>query len=258
MKSLIITVAAVLIMPLLAWADEVQAPVSNVTGSVEYALPGSSDFKPLTENTKLPEGVTLRTGSDSAATFSPFPGASCTLAPQSTLSLTNMEVDSKGGQVTERKAELNLSSGSLATSINRAAAGHSPVDYKIKTAACVAAARGTKYITVVVNGKTYIKVTEGKVALISPSGEILGYVTPKGDNVAGYGVVGPDGKLSELDPKDLPKDVSDAFNGAEQYVPGSTVDVPVNPPKSDRNNPNDIVSPFSPDNKEKGGHGPPV
>jgi hypothetical protein len=142
-------------------AATVEAVVKSVTGSVEFAGPGSASFAPLLMGQQLPVGSTVRTGDDGKAVIVTTPGSAIEVGNGSNLKITALAFSKSGSTVTEQKAHLELTSGVVSALIDH----NTPkvTDFTIQTPQGAAAARGTFYAVYVIHGKTYIGVKQGKV-----------------------------------------------------------------------------------------------
>ena len=157
--------AAFLLLALPAAAAPVNATVFSVSGTVESAGPGSSSFRPLHKGDHLPIGSTVRTGDNGIAVLVTTPGSAIQVGNDSEVKLTDLAFARAGGDVTQREAHVQLTSGVVSALIDP----HTPkvTDFQIQTPEGVAAARGTFYAVLVYQGKTYVGVKEGKVAASS-------------------------------------------------------------------------------------------
>ena len=155
-------VALLLTSVLGANAAPVSARVYSVSGTAEYAPPGSSSFAPLARGQVLPIGSTIRTGDDGTAVVVTTPGSAIQVGKSSVLRISELAFDKSGGSVTQRTALLQLTSGVVSALIDP----RTPkiTDFKIQTPQGAAAARGTFFAVLVYHGKTYVGVKEGKVA----------------------------------------------------------------------------------------------
>jgi hypothetical protein len=100
-------------------ADPVSASVFSVSGTVEIAAPGSSSYAPLKKGQVLAIGSTIRTGDDGIAVLLTTPGSAIQLGNDSIVKLNALAFAKSGGEVTERKAELQLTSGVISALIHR-------------------------------------------------------------------------------------------------------------------------------------------
>jgi len=146
-------------------AANVNAIVYSVSGTAEYANPGSSSFAPLKKGQALPIGSTVRTGDDGIAVLVTTPGSAIQIGNGSVLKLNALAFAKSGSDVTQRQAVLQLSSGVVSALIDPSTPNIT--DFRIQTPQGAAAARGTFYAVLVYNGKTYVGVKEGKVAASS-------------------------------------------------------------------------------------------
>ena len=141
-------------------AANVNAIVYSVSGTAEYANPGSSSFAPLKKGQALPIGSPVR-----IAVLVTTPGSAIQIGNGSVLKLNALAFAKSGSDVTQRQAVLQLSSGVVSALIDPSTPNIT--DFRIQTPQGAAAARGTFYAVLVYNGKTYVGVKEGKVAASS-------------------------------------------------------------------------------------------
>jgi hypothetical protein len=156
---------ALLALPLPAMAAEIHATVFSVSGEVEGAPPGSSSFSALHKGDRLAVGSVVRTGDDGIAVLVTTPGSAIQVGNDSEIRLSELAFAKEGSTVSQRKARLQLTSGVVSALIDP----RTPkiTDFEIQTPQGVAAARGTFYAVLVLKGKTYVGVKEGKVAASS-------------------------------------------------------------------------------------------
>ena len=154
--------ALVLVSSTVLRAAPVSAQVFSVTGTAEFAAPGSNSFAPLKKGQALAIGSKIRTGDDGTAVLVTTPGSAIQVGNSSLLKLNDLAYAKSGGTVTEHKATLQLTSGVVSALIDPSTP--KVTDFKIQTPQGAAAARGTFYAVLVYHGKTYIGVKEGKVA----------------------------------------------------------------------------------------------
>jgi len=147
-------------------ADPCQASVYSVSGSAEFAPPGSSSFSPLQKGALLDVGTTIRTGDDGTAIIVTTPGSAITVGNDTKLKLNALAFAKTGSTVTEREAHIELTSGVVGALIDP----KTPkiTDFKIQTPQGGASARGTSYAVAVIAGKTYVSVLRGKVGVGVP------------------------------------------------------------------------------------------
>ena len=144
-------------------AATVTAKVFSVAGTVEFAGPGSSSFGPLAKGQILAVGSTVRTGDDGVAVLVTTPGSAIQLGNSSILKINNLAFAKAGSSVTQRTADLQLTSGVVSALIDPSTP--KITDFQVRTPEGAAAARGTFYAVLVYHGKTYIGVKEGHVAV---------------------------------------------------------------------------------------------
>jgi len=164
-------VFALLGLTLLSVAGVSAAPVNataySVSGTVEFAGPGSSTYAPLKKGQVLAIGSTVRTGDDGVAVLQTTPGSAVQVGNGSILKINELAFAKSGDNVTERKARLQLNTGVVSALIDPSTP--KVTDFKIQTPQGAAAARGTFYAVCVYQGKTYVGVREGHVAAMSGS-----------------------------------------------------------------------------------------
>jgi hypothetical protein len=144
-------------------AATVNAQVFSVSGTVEYAGPDSSSYAPLKKGDSLAIGSTVRTGDDGVAVLVTTPGSAIQIGNSSIVKLNKLAFNKSGGDVTQRQAVLQLTSGVVSALIDPSTP--KITDFQVQTPEGAAAARGTFYAVLVYHGKTYVGVKEGKVAV---------------------------------------------------------------------------------------------
>jgi hypothetical protein len=144
-------------------AATVNAQVFSVSGTVEYAAPNSSSYAPLKKGDTLAIGSTVRTGDDGIAVLVTTPGSAIQVGNSSVVKLNKLAFAKSGGDVTQRQAVLQLTSGVVSALIDPSTP--KITDFQVQTPEGAAAARGTFYAVLVYHGKTYVGVKEGKVAV---------------------------------------------------------------------------------------------
>lgn len=142
-------------------AETVKAVVDSVSGTVEFAPPGSASYSPLKKGQTLDVGSTIRTEDDGTAIITTTPGSAIQVGNNSNLRLTALAFAKSGTTVTQRQAHIDLTSGVVSALIDPSTP--KITDFKVQTPQGGAAARGTFYAVAVVNGKTYVSVNQGKV-----------------------------------------------------------------------------------------------
>jgi len=148
-------------------AATVDAKVFSVSGTVEFAGPGSSSFAPLKKGDTLAIGSTVRTGDNGIAVLVTTPGSAIQLGNNSVLKINKLAFAKSGSDVTQRAANLQLTSGVISALIDPSTP--KITDFQVQTPEGAAAARGTFYAVLVYNGKTYVGVKEGHVAVRAAS-----------------------------------------------------------------------------------------
>jgi hypothetical protein len=157
--------ALVFVSAMALQAAPVNALAYSVSGSAEFAGPGSTSYAPLAKGQVLAAGSTIRTGDDGVVVLVTTPGSAVQIGNNSILKITELAFAKSGSDVTQRDATLQLNSGVVSALINH----DTPkiTNFKIQTPQGAAAARGTFYAVLVYNGKTYVGVKEGRVAATS-------------------------------------------------------------------------------------------
>ena len=159
-----VTILALLIVSSLGLrAATVSAQVFSVSGSVEYAAPDSSSYVPLKKGDTLAIGSTVRTGDDGIAVLVTTPGSAIQIGNSSVVKLNKLAFNKSGGDVTQRQAVVQLTTGVVSALIDPSTP--KITDFQVQTPEGAAAARGTFYAVLVYHGKTYVGVKEGKVAV---------------------------------------------------------------------------------------------
>jgi len=165
MKRVILFGVAALSLTVAQSKAEDKARVSSVSGKVTYSPPHSDSVSALTAGAEIPIGCRVRTGSGSSAVLIVVSGAAMQIAENSDVTLSSMSSTPE-----KRKAMVTLKAGTVSALIDPKRSNQT--DFKIETPQGVAAARGTFYGVTVKNGKTYVGVKKGKVAVAhTPNGE---------------------------------------------------------------------------------------
>jgi hypothetical protein len=157
------TIAFMLLSGASLQAATVNAQVFSVSGSCEFAGPGSSSYAPLKKGQVLPIGSTVRTGDDGVAVLVTTPGSAIQVGNNSNLKINQLAFAKSGSSVTQRQAVLQLNTGVVSALIDPSTP--KITDFQVQTPEGAAAARGTFYAVLVYEGKTYVGVKEGKVAV---------------------------------------------------------------------------------------------
>jgi hypothetical protein len=156
---------ALLLTALSARAADITASVYSVSGDAQFAPPGSSSFSPLKKGQTLPIGTTVRTGDNGVAVLVTTPGSAVQVGNDSLLKITALAFKKTDGDVSQREAHLQLSSGVVSALIDPSTP--KVTDFQVATPEGAAAARGTFFAVLVYHGKTYVGVKEGKVGAIA-------------------------------------------------------------------------------------------
>ena len=143
-------------------AGPVNVVVWSVSGTAEFAGPGSGSYAPLQKGQHLAIGSTVRTGDNGTAVLVTTPGSAIQVGNSSVVRLNALAFARAGSTITQRQAVLQLTTGVLSALIDPSTPNIT--DFRIQTPQGAAAARGTFYAVLVYNGKTYVGVKEGKVA----------------------------------------------------------------------------------------------
>lgn len=168
LRQTLCMVGFVLLSAVTLQAATVNAQVFSVSGTVEFAGPGSSSYAPLKKGQILDIGSTVRTGDDGVAVLVTTPGSAVQLGNNSILKINKLAFAKSGSDVTQRTAVLQLTSGVVSALIDPSTP--KITDFQVQTPEGAAAARGTFYAVLVYEGKTYVGVKEGKVG-VSASGQ---------------------------------------------------------------------------------------
>lgn len=199
----------------------VQATVAGSTGLVEFAPPGSTVFQRVSQEIPIPAGSTLRTGATGQATLIPFPGMAYTISPNTELQTPAMNIATQNNHISKKTGVVDLVKGMVTIVIDKNAAKRVPVDFRVKTASSVAAAVGTKYIVVQVDGVSYVKVVEGTVNFGAPGGA-LSPIT----STSGVARLNADGTVQFVPDTALPANVLLAMKSAPLKETSAIAGVP--------------------------------
>jgi len=162
----LLALAALALLP--AWtlsAADIDASVYSVSGDAQFAPPGSSHFTPLQKGQTLPIGTTVRTGDNGIAVLVTTPGSAIQVGNDSVLKINALAFKKSGGDISQREAHLELTSGVVSALIDPSTP--KVTDFQVKTPEGAAAARGTYFAVLVYHGKTYVGVKEGKVGAVA-------------------------------------------------------------------------------------------
>ena len=162
-KHALCVIGLVLLSAASLQAATVNAQVFSVAGKAEFAGPGSSNYAPLTKGQSLAIGSTVRTGDDGVAVLVTTPGSAVQVGNDSVLKINALAFKKTDGDVSQREAHLQLSSGVVSALIDPSTP--KVTDFQVATPEGAAAARGTFYAVLVYHGKTYVGVKEGHVGL---------------------------------------------------------------------------------------------
>jgi hypothetical protein len=146
-------------------AGKVSSKVTSIKGTATYFAPGSIFAKKIIVDTKIPSGSIVKTGDDTEVVIAVTPGASMQIGSNTTVSLNDMEYEvGEDGVVKSRKARIQLASGTISSLLDDKTP--EATDFRVQTPQGTAAARGTFYGVSVVDGKTFVKVENGKVGFV--------------------------------------------------------------------------------------------
>ncbi len=144
-----------------AFAAAENVKISLVAGRVEAALPGSDRYSAVKRGEEYPEGTRIRTGAGSRAVIVSGPGVVTRLGPESSVVVGRIDTPAPGEPGGKSDIRFDLESGSLSALIDRSR--DAQTEFEITTPHGVAAARGTIYGVSATEGRSFIKVREGKV-----------------------------------------------------------------------------------------------
>ena len=150
---------------LAASAATINATVFSVTGDAQFEAPGTGHFAPLTKGQSLPVGTTVRTGDNGVAVLVTTPGSAVQVGNNSVLKINALAFKKTDGDVSQREAHLQLTSGVVSALIDPSTP--KVTDFQVATPEGAAAARGTYFAVLVYHGKTYVGVKEGKVGAVA-------------------------------------------------------------------------------------------
>src|ERR1700761_3393074 len=101
-----------------AAAASIHALVFSVSGSAEFAPPGSSSFSPLHKGDHLAIGSTVRTGDNGTAVLVTTPGSAVQVGNDSVVKINALAFKKTDGDVSQREAHLELTSGVVSALID--------------------------------------------------------------------------------------------------------------------------------------------
>jgi hypothetical protein len=165
LRSFALAGLALVATALAASAAEVSATVYSVSGDAQFAPPNSSHFAPMQKGQSLPVGTTVRTGDNGTAVLVTTPGSAVQVGNDSVLKINALAFKKSGGDVSQREAHLQLTSGVVSALIDPSTP--KVTDFQVATPEGAAAARGTFFAVLVYHGKTYVGVREGKVGAVA-------------------------------------------------------------------------------------------
>jgi hypothetical protein len=214
--------------PALIQAAAVDGQVKSLKGTARLTLPGGVS-KMITLQTIIPHGSTIRTGPDTELVIVWMPGAASVITSNAVVKVDSLSYSNDGSP--KRKVGLNLTQGCV---FSHLAHNSGTSDFRIKTPAGVAAARGTDW-EVEVNGiQVTVSVVTSAVDVTFAGGIV---VTVQ----AGYGfVLDPNGHPIRLTPEQINLietilqlagltvhwDVNQVYNPGQHGTPISIVPVP--------------------------------
>jgi hypothetical protein len=162
-RRVFVLIAVVFLSAVGLQAANIDAKVFSVSGTVEFAGPGSSSYSPLKKDQTLAIGSTVRTGDDGVAVIVTTPGSAIQVGNSSVVKINKLAFAKSGSDVTQRTAQLQLTSGVVSALIDPSTP--KVTNFQVQTPEGAAAARGTYYAVLVYEGKTYVGVKEGKVGV---------------------------------------------------------------------------------------------
>ena len=146
--------------------------LSVVVGDVKLTPPGGGPADPAKQGAVVKVGSTITTGAGARAVLVTTRQSAVRIAENSSVVVEDLQ-DSEATP----KVLLDLKNGSMGALIQPQA--QTAMDFKIKTPSGVAAARGTFYSVAVEDGKGYVQVKEGNVA-VTPNDAVQKAVPPSG------------------------------------------------------------------------------
>jgi hypothetical protein len=146
--------------------------LSVVVGDVKVTPPGAGAAAPAKQGAVVKVGSTITTGNGARAVLVTTRQSAVRIAENSSVVVEELQ-DSEATP----KVLLDLKNGSMGALIQPQA--QTAMDFKIKTPSGVAAARGTFYSVAVEDGKGFVQVKEGKVA-VTPKDAVQSAAPPSG------------------------------------------------------------------------------
>jgi len=144
------------------------AIVLKAQAGAQARLPGQAVPAEIKAGDKLPQGTVIQTSNKSEVEIQAFSGSTTVIKPGTKVELSKLSLTSSGGVITKQTALLNLTIGTLVSTLDPA--NKSINDYSIRTPKGVAAARGTIYtVTVSETGAVRTFVARGVVVFFNPT-----------------------------------------------------------------------------------------
>ena len=151
-----------------AVAQDTEATVLKVIGSVHARPSAQAQEGPVAEGARLPKGAVIRTEEGAELYLQPFPGAVATLRPHTIVLLEKLAVTVEDGVVTKQTALLNLTAGTVVSTIDPAKREIN--DYGVRSPSGIASAQGTSFtVSIDANGSS-VATTADSVIFTLPSG----------------------------------------------------------------------------------------
>lgn len=161
-------------LPVIA-TDEIK--LLEVKGTVTVTLPSATQEVPATNGMTIPSGATVKTGADGSAAALLGGVNSARLMPDSEGSINQKVSDNK------RETLIDLKNGVVFANVGRKPG--ETQDFKVKTPAGVAAAKGTALVVKAVGNQIVVATLTGQTAVTDSNGNFIGTSTPGANGAPG-------------------------------------------------------------------------
>lgn len=146
----------------LVQAAPVSSRVASVTGEASYALPDSETFAPLRRGMEVPSGTRIRTGSDGIVHLQVVETVAMQIGEETELTLLDMGFAEEGKDITERKARIKLTRGSVSAVLDERVPP-SATDFTVSTPKGVLEAEGRFFSVSLEGQEARVEVDKGSV-----------------------------------------------------------------------------------------------
>ena len=145
-------------------AQESSSRSVSVSGDVTFTIPDSDTYEILAANQELKTGYSVKTGKNGEAILGLMQGVAVTLKAETIIKITELKTSlGSDTDMLQKIGQVELIQGRIVVLISKDQAD--AIDFSIKTPEGIAKPRGTFYVIMVRNEKTFIAVKDGKVGL---------------------------------------------------------------------------------------------